>query len=104
LPVRITWTIDIETIEDKSITTFVRVNSPLKSEELSSIIERSFQKKLRASRGRFTVKIMKLELQGPSLVRAPSKALGMALAMRSQGRRFCNIFKGKTFQPESVKY
>jgi hypothetical protein len=93
--VRITWRIHIETIEDKSFTTFVRVNSHLKSEELRPTIERSFQKELLASRGGFTLKIMKL--QGPSLARAPSKALGGALAMYPQGRMFCNIFKGKTF-------
>ena len=95
--VRITRRIHIDTIEDKSFTTFVRVKSLLKSEELRSTIERSFHKELLASRGGFTVKIMKLKLQGPSLSRAPSKALGGALAMRSQGRMFCNIFKGKTF-------
>jgi len=95
--VRTTWRIYIETIEDKSFTTFVRVNSLLKSGELSPLIERSFQKELLASRGGFTVKIMKLKFQGPSLVRAPYKALGGTLAMRSQGRVFCNIFKGKTF-------
>jgi hypothetical protein len=102
--VRITWRIHIETIEDKSFTTFVRVNSLLISEELSPIVERSFQKELLASRGGFTVKIMKLKLKGPSLAQAPSKALGGALAMRSQGRMFCSIFKGKTFQPVSAKY
>jgi hypothetical protein len=30
-------------------------------------------------RGKFTMKLMKLTLQGPSLVQAPSKALGGAL-------------------------
>jgi hypothetical protein len=95
--VRITWRIHIETIEDKSFTTSVRGNSLLQSEELNPIIERSFQKELLALRGGFTVKIMKLKLQGPSLARAPSKALEGALTMRSQGRRFYNIFKGKTF-------
>ena len=95
--VRTAWRIHIETIKDKAITTFVRVNSLLKSEELSPLIERSFQKELLVSRGGFTVKIMKLKLQGPSLVRAPSKALGGVLAMRSRGCMFCNIFKGKTF-------
>jgi len=95
--VRITWRIHIETIEDKSFTTFVRVNSLLKSEELRPIIERSFQKELLASKGGFTVKKTKLQLQGLSLARAPSKALGGALAMRPQIRKFCNIFKGKTF-------
>jgi hypothetical protein len=42
--VRTTWRIHIDTIEDKSFTTFVRVNSILKSEELSPLIERSFQR------------------------------------------------------------
>ena len=39
------------------------------------------------------MKLMKLKLQGPSLARIPSKALGGALALYSHGLFFFNFQK-----------